>query len=179
MNKPSITELLSILKKDYPAFLETTIQQAGAWGSSLHQALECINNEIEFEINNCDDIFKRCIDNYTQWKLNNKIKIIYTEKEVENEYCKGHIDCIADINNLTIIDYKTGVKDKLWKLQLAGYWLLYGNSYAQGLVLSFDKKIGDMREEYYTAESLKTWSELIIKLVPIYNFIKNKEVLYG
>ena len=50
--KVHVTQVLSILQKEFPAYLETIIERAGKLGTALHKALELINDNKKFKVEN-------------------------------------------------------------------------------------------------------------------------------
>ena len=173
--KAHVTTVLSILQKEFPAYLETIIERAGKIGTALHKALELINDNKKFKVENDDAIFQNWLMEYQI--IRGGFHKVESEISLENNgYC-GRIDSIADE---VIIDYKSGTRnknvEKMWLYQLAAYYNLCVENKIKikgGLILHFNKKNGKVTQIEIPLKVLKYKGIIFNQLYIVYNDLQS------
>lgn len=124
---PSVSKILrpitnQIYTDDIPSYI---LERAAAKGTAVHYAIECYEENREFEIKeNYNDYFLQ----YLKAKKEIGFRVLENEIMVDFEYYAGRIDQVIEIDGKKcLLDLKTTSKlhDKLVLLQLTLYKIAY------------------------------------------------------
>lgn len=168
---PSVSEILHFIFPDkYKNVDKEILNKKAEYGSTIHKAIECIeNNE---ELPQLNFIQEESIKQYLKLKKKYNIEVLNQEQMVsyEYDYC-GRFDMIANISdNYSLADIKTTTElDKEYlSWQLSFYELASGKTFDKFYVIWLPKKeLGQLVEI-----ERKSKKELLNKLE---EFLKIKE----
>ena len=125
---PTITEIASPISAErLNALQQSLLDRARARGTRCHEMFEEYLLIGELDIEEIETEYIPYVQQFILWAKTYRPKVLYTEKKLFGyEFC-GTADCIAQIDNKTIlIDFKcTSVADKKsLSVQLEGYYRL-------------------------------------------------------
>ena len=139
---PSVSDLLQfIFPKKYANIPQSILKNKAQFGTNVHNAIECFENNIPFSLKPMEQII---FEQYLYLKNEYNIEVIEQETIVnyKDKYC-GRLDMIASIKGIrSLVDIKTTAKLDVEALewQLGMYQLAYGEIFEKHFCLWLPKK---------------------------------------